>query len=336
MLCAGDHIANLPFTLIGDENGQHIFQLHAPAQAESYLRQYIAALFEVNALSSEVGTSSRTWYEWHGYDSPTSVRVELNKSLFRVDVILCDHSIPTLSYCFSTLKQKLKEEYVGYSGKEIAALRRSGVEVTREVCSPAFAFICDTSIAVLQTYPHILPSYPLVIIECTFLYPEELDNAIATKHIHWTQLKPYVLAHPQCLFVLIHFSLRYKEQEVLDFFRQERKDALALTQTHTDAQEETNSDMLPLHNIKVWAGDTSIDPFAHDDYTDGPDSRDVSVGAAAIVDHESFSGGRADLTSPMGGGCACCRGSSRGVGNSSSALRNAQYASSESPPPTSS
>jgi ribonuclease Z len=36
--------------------------------------------------------------------------------------------------------------------------------------------------------------------------------------MHWNNLAPYVEKNPQCTFVLIHFSLRYSEQEVQKFF----------------------------------------------------------------------------------------------------------------------
>lgn len=255
----GDHIASLPFTLIGDENGNHEFQLYAPAECENHLRKYIAALFEVNSLMDSVEMGTHEWYRLHCFSAPSTVRVILNKSPFDVDVIICDHGIPTLSYCFSLIKHKLKEEYVGMSGKEIGSLRKSGIDVTHEVSVPSFAFICDTSIAVLENFPNIVGRFPIVIIECTFLYPEELPNAIATKHIHWQQLKPYVLSNPSTLFVLIHFSLRYKEDEILQFFANEKSQVQMQCSDCEDNGdgEEYSVVSSRLENIKVWAGDTN-------------------------------------------------------------------------------
>lgn len=233
----GDHVASLPFTLIGDENGHHVFQIYAPAEAERHLRKYIAALFQVNALSDEIDMPVGTWYQFYGCIEFSSFRLSLKKSPFVVDVVLCDHGVPTVSYCFSQIKSKLKDEYIGLQGKEIAALRKQGVDVTKEVVTPSFAFICDTAISVLDRYPSIV-KHPIVIIECTFLYPEERENAVLTKHIHWEELKPYVVANPATLFILIHFSLRYKEDEILAFFTEQAND---------------------ISNIKVWAGDVKFE-----------------------------------------------------------------------------
>jgi ribonuclease Z len=121
-------------------------------------------------------------------------------------------------------------------GHEIAKIKKSGMCVTCEREVPSFAFICDTSISVLEKYPNIL-HYPIIFIECTFLYPEEISNCEATKHIHWEQLYPYIQTHSDQLFVLIHFSLRYEENEIIDFFENEKREK-------------------GIHNLKVWAGET--------------------------------------------------------------------------------
>lgn len=237
----GDHIACLPFTLIGADEMPEQTHIHAPAAAEKQLVNYINALFEASAMKPigelQMGREESV-YAYHGYDAPTTFRTTCNKTVLEVSVVLCDHSIPTVSYCFSEVKNKLKAEYKGFAGKDIARKRAEGVDITEEMLKPVFAYICDTSIRVLAEYPEIL-TYPVVFIECTFLYPEELQNATATQHVHWDQLRPYVDSCPNTLFVLIHFSLRYTDAEVVDFFRQQ--------------QEEHPH----LSNIKVWAGDTS-------------------------------------------------------------------------------
>lgn len=177
-------------------------------------------------------------YAYHGYAAPTTFRTSCNRHVLQVSVVLCDHAIPTISYCFSEVKKKLKAEFKDTPGQDIAELRKSGTEVTEERVTPVFAFICDTSIQILSDYPEIL-TFPVVFIECTFLLPDEQPNAAATRHIHWLDLRPFVLDNPDVLFVLIHFSLRYRDEQILAFFRQEQL-------------------VHELPNIKVWAGDTSV------------------------------------------------------------------------------
>lgn len=193
---------------------QERVQLYAIQEALPWLHKYIVAFFSVNCLQDQ---SMEDWYDHHGLTPGTTIRAILNNNLLEVWVIPCDHSVPTISFGFGLVKQKLKAEFVGTAGKEIARLRKEGVTVTEEVVEKKFTFICDTSILVLEQQPEIF-LYPVVIIECTFLYPDEIQNSLDTKHIHWQQLLPFVKANPRVLFVLIHFSLRYRDAEIKAFF----------------------------------------------------------------------------------------------------------------------
>ena len=241
----GDHIANLPLSFLGyEQKDNQLIQMYGPKQAENYLRNYISCLLEVNTLKPKEERVNNEWYYYNGFEIHTLFRTILRKTKFEIEVILCDHSIPTISYGFSLIKQKLKEEYQGMKSKEIVTLRNSGIEITQEVIEKKFIFICDTSISIFTTYPQIL-FYPIIFIECTFLYPEEIENAIQTKHIHWRDLEPFVACNPNVLFVLIHFSLRYKEQEIIDFFREIKRRA---------RNENENENIY--ENIKLWVGDT--------------------------------------------------------------------------------
>jgi hypothetical protein len=47
------------------------------------------------------------------------------------------------------------------------------------------------------------------------------QRAAATKHTHWTFLRPIVEAHPQVTFVLTHFSPRFSTGQIADFFAAE-------------------------------------------------------------------------------------------------------------------
>jgi len=54
--------------------------------------------------------------------------------------------------------------------------------------------------------------FPLIIIECSFLYDSELERSKKKKHIHFRSLEPFIAKYPQTTFMLIHFSLVYSEQ----------------------------------------------------------------------------------------------------------------------------
>lgn len=210
-----DHCACLPFTSIGDEN--HKPHIHAVDIAGPRLLTYISAMFSVNAMED---CDAATFYTFHGLAKGDTFPLTTKSTDLQVEVFECDHPIPTISYGFSEKKQKLKEEYLRLAGKEIGKLRKEGVEITQEVILKRFAYVCDTSIAVFEMNPSIL-EYPVVFIECTFLYEDEIENSIKTKHIHWTKLKPIVLQYPDIVFVVFHFSQRYRDIEIEDFFAKE-------------------------------------------------------------------------------------------------------------------
>lgn len=215
----GDHIANLPFTLINDNPENHTFHIYAPAESEKHLRKYIHSLFETNS-SMDIENPKDKWYKFYPMIPNTSFEISMNNNPYRIEVFNCDHSVPTVSYGINTIKQKLKDEYKGLTGKEIVELKKSGIEITQTVITPILAYLCDTSCVALETNPNLF-TYKTVIVECTFLYPEHLENAQLTKHIHWDELKPYIITHSKITFVLIHFSLQYKDAEIDEFFKKE-------------------------------------------------------------------------------------------------------------------
>lgn len=211
-----DHIAQLPFTMIGEEKGEHIFHIYAPAKSEEWLRQYIAALFNVNAVRY-MRPDAEKYYRFHPMIAGTEFPLMIRNNLYLFEIFACDHSIPTVSYGIKMVKHKLKEEYLGLPGKEIAALKKDGKEITKQIIIPALAYICDTTIKVFEMNPTIL-NYNTVVIECTFLKEEDSNGS---DHISWPELKPVILKNPHINFILMHFSMKYKESEIRDFFQSE-------------------------------------------------------------------------------------------------------------------
>lgn len=218
----GDHIAELPFTLIGDESGDHVVDIYVHKDAVPHIHTYIAALFTTNAMSYTVDTTS--WYRLHGVLPGDVIKnLDMNGRTYDVEVFECDHGIPTVSYGFVEIKKKLREDYLNMKGKEIGELRKKGVNIYREVRHKSLAYVCDTTINVLVKHPDIL-LYDVVFIECTFLYLDEADMALKKKHVCWEHLREYVIKNEGTNFVLFHFSQKYKDDEIEKFFDKEKED----------------------------------------------------------------------------------------------------------------
>lgn len=97
-----------------------------------------------------------------------------------------------MGYIVYAVRKRLKEEYKSLKGPEIGSaspmcsiflfqlthsgkLHKQGVEVNEVVRVPLFAYLGDTLISIYTAHPEIL-EVPVVITECTFLYPEHYEN----------------------------------------------------------------------------------------------------------------------------------------------------------------
>jgi len=149
------------------------------------------------------------------------IKIKRGNDDFLVEIVECVHRVPCVGYLFYSMGQKLKPEYKSLSGKEIGVLRKSGVDIYAIIKKPLFAFMGDTHAQVFENNPQIL-DMPIVITECTFLEEDEKENALRTGHTLFSQLLPFLLAHPKTLFILIHFSLRYRIAQIHSFFEQKK------------------------------------------------------------------------------------------------------------------
>eukprot|EP00295_Goniomonas_pacifica_P004802 CAMPEP_0175833044 /NCGR_PEP_ID=MMETSP0107_2-20121207/15306_1 /TAXON_ID=195067 ORGANISM="Goniomonas pacifica, Strain CCMP1869" /NCGR_SAMPLE_ID=MMETSP0107_2 /ASSEMBLY_ACC=CAM_ASM_000203 /LENGTH=174 /DNA_ID=CAMNT_0017146159 /DNA_START=10 /DNA_END=535 /DNA_ORIENTATION=+ len=131
-------------------------------------------------------------------------------------------------------------------GREMAQRRRQGEAVKEEYKAPVFAYVTDTHTDVWLNPDHAwIFDVPIIITECSFLSPEEEEKAHKDGHTHWRGLEPVVRSHPNTLWVLIHFSLRYSDKYVIEFFR----------------EEEVKHGPLP--NVMLWANPDPAMPEQH-------------------------------------------------------------------------
>ncbi len=141
---------------------------------------------------------------------------------FVVRTLSMDHRIPCLGYSIFRIQSRLKEEYKGLPGREIGQLKKSGVEITLSYEEPYLCFMGDTTAKVFDDYPEIPKQHSIIIVECSFVDEKSTERAETTKHMHWDDLKPVVAAHPETMFLLIHFSLKYSALSLRRFFRDQQ------------------------------------------------------------------------------------------------------------------
>ena len=216
--CHGDHIAELPFTLINDNisNNNDITNIYGPINSKKYVSNYIKSMFNLNMMGN---MTMDNIFHYHELNPNITFSLNLNNSNINVTTIECDHSIITISYLFSIVKKKLNPKYTSLTSKELVSLKNSGQDISIDVTQSLFAYICDCSINTISQYEIELSKYPYIIVECSFLYDDELEQANQTKHIHFQQLRPFIEKYKNINWILIHFSLRYKDSEINDFFK---------------------------------------------------------------------------------------------------------------------
>jgi len=219
--CHGDHIANIPFTLIDLEHkvDTTFTNIFVHDKMKKHLQTYINALYSANN-SCEFKGNVANYISVKGLDVIDYVA---NNTKIRIEVFACTHDVPTVAYGISTKKQHLKKEYFDLKGnaKELVALKKQGIEITDTTYEPNIVFIWDTTINIFKSNPEVF-KYPVIMIECTFLYEDDYEHSLTKKHIHWKSLKPYIKKNPNITFVLVHFSLRYSEHDIAEFFNKEK------------------------------------------------------------------------------------------------------------------
>ena len=125
------------------------------------------------------------------------------------------HTIPSRGYMVWDRRNKLKDEFVGRPGNDIRDLRKSGVEVTREVRTPLLAYTGDTRPAGLDDYPAVYEC-KILITELSFIRAAHKREKIHKYgHMHVDDFIEREGRFRNELIVAGHFSTRYHPSEVV-------------------------------------------------------------------------------------------------------------------------
>jgi ribonuclease Z len=143
------------------------------------------------------------------------LRPDLSVRAFRTH-----HTGPSLGYQFFSRVPKLKPEFIGLPGKDIAQLRKRGDEMFIQEERLELAYATDTRIDVLDSSPFLLKTRVL-ILECSFLDERKTIAAChAGGHLHLDELLERADSFENEAVVLMHFSQMYAPAEVHRVLRQ--------------------------------------------------------------------------------------------------------------------
>jgi ribonuclease Z len=218
--CHADHCFQLPMLMIGSQN----MNIYLPEIALPFVDRHIESTFCMNKCSNSF---NKSWYKLNPICPGDSVQIECCKTnrrgsgrIFNVTAIAMDHNVPSLGYTFSEVRTRLNTKFSGLDGKQLASLRKQGVEISEQYETPMFVFMGDTSIHGLLDHENTINKFPVVVVECTFLQKEHRgEGKDAKKHICWEELLPVIQrTENDVTWILIHFSMRYNTEELKTFF----------------------------------------------------------------------------------------------------------------------
>jgi ribonuclease Z len=139
--------------------------------------------------------------------------IELRGDL-RVRAIRTFHPVPSLAYVIVRRVTKLRDEFRGLPGPEIAARRQAGEPLLDVEERLELAYATDTLVSVFDHAPELLKARVLVM-ECTFLDARKtLEAARAGCHIHLDEVIERAEKFTNDHIVMMHLSQLYRPDEV--------------------------------------------------------------------------------------------------------------------------
>jgi ribonuclease Z len=211
----GDHVSALPFLTHSAAT-----RVLAPAVLADALPAFCHAF-------ARLDHGAESMVDFRGVVAGDTLPIQHGTSTATmVTVVPCQHSVPCVGYVLSTARRgPLLPEYAALPRADLVALARGGTKVHGPpVRTPRLVFLGDTNVRALT--PELLTCGAPIVVECTLL--SHTESWVDHGHVSWVDLEPIVRAHPDTTFVLIHFSQRYSDEEVREFFKPMRPPNVSL------------------------------------------------------------------------------------------------------------
>jgi ribonuclease Z len=209
-----DHIAGLPYYL-----SQRYFQGMKPG-----------VVLLPRELVQPVDTVLKSWREIERQATPYTLvglqpgDIHKVRKDFLIRCFATHHGGPSLGYSLVSVREKLKAEYAGTPGQQLAAMRKKGVQIQYPVEVPLVAYLGDTAMGAVFNQPDVINAQVL-ITECTFYDPEHKTKAKAGRHLHVDQFLEVLPRLKNQDIVLMHVSRRTGVRRARNMLRRKVGDA---------------------------------------------------------------------------------------------------------------
>lgn len=217
-----DHSKDIPMTLVQlssfKSQQQKKINIFVPIEMTEYVRKYIDAFYVMSKNNPTHKAHSK--YNLISVEANMRIPILIRNTKYIIEIIKCFHTVPCVGYGFIEVRTRLKQEFRGLNQKELITLKKSGTEIQEEYENPMFCYLGDTNEWVFtnkNTF-ELIKKYPVIMSECTFITPEQIPQAKKKKHIYIETIDEIIKNNLNKTFILYHFSDRYEEQEIIDFF----------------------------------------------------------------------------------------------------------------------
>ncbi len=201
-----DHIGGLPMYLgVRRLYGMADPLIIAPAGAVECIREFIDSLGRLQGRPFDAAVVAAP---------PPGGEMDLGKDRI-LRTFAVDHSVDSNGYVISRRVRRLRPEFQGLPGREIADLRATRPDVTTIEDISLAAVTGDTTPAWIGSADRHVLSARVLFVECTFLDqgrpPEAARKGL---HTHFDELVELLGAVTSRAIVLYHFSQYYRAEEI--------------------------------------------------------------------------------------------------------------------------
>ena len=126
---------------------------------------------------------------------------------FGIRAVATHHGGPSLGYILTSIREKLKPEYMGKASHELAKMRKEGVQIQYRIEVPLVAYLGDTSIGPVFDHPDV-QNAEILVTEVTFFEPGHHTKAKAGKHLHLEHFAQILPKLKNKYIVVSHVSRR--------------------------------------------------------------------------------------------------------------------------------
>ncbi len=214
-----DHIIYIPQYILNTPKDQkEKVMIYVPPKGLKSIRNYITSALSVSFDHDKPTEIIQNIFNYNvvPVSNDKMIIIKNGSEKYLVKIFNLNHTVESIAYGFYSEKNKIKDEYKDYNSKQIVELKQQNIQITNIVISPLFVFIGDTYHNIFTKDEFL--TFPTIIVECTYLLEDEEILSKQNKHICWSQLKPIILKNVHTQFILIHFSLKYTDDFIKNFF----------------------------------------------------------------------------------------------------------------------